>query len=66
VRHKVHEVREGVDLTDGPTPKPHLVTRAIDACTQRGIWPVLNEVTVDEIAQANATTARERIVIRDG
>ncbi len=38
----------------------------IDACTQRGIGAILNELTLGEVAQTNATAASERIASGDG
>ena len=42
------------------------MTRTIDACAQRGVRSVLDELAVGEVAQPNAAAVSERIVSGDG
>ena len=42
------------------------MTRTIDACAQRGVRSVLDELAVGEVAQTNAAAVSKRIVSGDG
>jgi hypothetical protein len=42
------------------------VTRAVDACTQRGVRAVLDEFVVGEVAEPDAAAVRERTFRGDG
>jgi hypothetical protein len=46
--------------------EPDLVAGAVDACAQRGVWAVLDELAVGEVAQPNTAAVSDRIASGDG